>query len=295
MSILSSTTFKRILSALVALPIYLYLIITDSFMSLPILLCSSVISLICLYEFYLVTDKEDNGKAFIEVGLFAGLLVNVVMYFFAFGKIYGFGRYIGIYDARVIMSIILVFLVLVLILQIFKRPIKGGVYSISVTVFGLIYIVLSFSHIILIKAMANGIYYLILLNVVIMINDIGAYFGGVFFGKHKINSPISPNKSWEGYFSGLFFSIFSVIITNQAFISFYSRDLFTIVEAAILGIIISIFGNFGDLIESAIKRDCFTKDSGSIIPGHGGMWDVFDAMIFTLPLFYYFLVLIGVP
>ena len=66
-------------------------------------------------------------------------------------------------------------------------------------------------------------------------------------------------------------------------------------ECTILGIVISILANVGDLIESAVKRDGGFKDSGSIIPGHGGMWDVFDATIFALPLFYYYLVFKGIP
>jgi len=71
-------------------------------------------------------------------------------------------------------------------------------------------------------------------------------------------------------------------------------QLFSMIEAAVAGIFLSILGHIGDLVESAIKRDGSIKDSGSIIPGHGGMWDAFDALIFTYPLFYYFLILKGV-
>ena len=92
----------------------------------------------------------------------------------------------------------------------------------------------------------------------------------------------------------MLFSILAMIITSQVYAVFFGRNLFSMIEAAILGIILGILGDLGDLIESAIKRDGAIKDSGSIIPGHGGMWDVFDALIFVFPLFYYYLVLKGV-
>lgn len=157
------------------------------------------------------------------------------------------------------------------------------------------YIVLSISHLILLKSLKDGVYYILILIVVVMLNDTGAYFGGILFGKHKAGIEASPNKSWEGYFSGLLFSIIGFILANQVCISFFSRELFSMIESTILGIIVSVLANTGDLIESAAKRDGGFKDSGSIIPGHGGMWDVFDATMFSLPFFYYYLVLKGIP
>jgi len=294
MNEVQSGTLKRIMSAVVALPVYLYTIITDSFQSLPVLLVSLIITLACLYEFYLITDKGEDGKPFIKTGLIAAFFINITMYLFGFGKIYGYSKFVPVFDARVIMGIIILFMAVVLLLQVFTRHIKGGIYSMAVTAFGIIYIVFFFSHIILMKSLSNGLFYIIILNVVIMLNDSGAYFGGVLFGKHKTGFEVSPNKSWEGYFSGLLFGILGMMLTNQIYISFFSRELFSMFEAVILGIILSILGSAGDLIESAVKRDASIKDSGSIIPGHGGMWDVFDALIFTFPLFYYYLVIKGV-
>jgi len=140
----------------------------------------------------------------------------------------------------------------------------------------------------------DGLYYILILNITVMANDSAAYFGGVLFGRHKTKFEVSPNKSWEGYFSGLLFSILAMIIINQVFASFFGRELFGMIEAAIIGIVISFLANTGDLVESTVKRDGSIKDSGSIIPGHGGMWDVFDAMIFSMPVFYYYLILKGI-
>jgi phosphatidate cytidylyltransferase len=294
MSDVKTATIKRVLSAVIALPVYVYCFATDSFNSIPVLIVSIVVSITCLYEYYQISYKEEGGRPFIGVGILFGIIVNVLMYVYAFGRVYGYNRYIASFDARAIFLIIAVLIAIISIVQICKRPLRGGIYSLAVTVFGVVYIVFSFSHIILMKALKDGFYYILLLNLVIMLNDAGAYFGGVLYGKHKTKLAASPNKSWEGYFSGMLFSILAMIITSQVYAVFFGRNLFSMIEAAILGIILGILGDLGDLIESAIKRDGAIKDSGSIIPGHGGMWDVFDALIFVFPLFYYYLVLKGV-
>jgi len=294
MSDVKKNTLIRVLSAVVALPVYVFTIVTDLAQAIPILVCSLIVSLACLYEYFSITERGEEGSPYAKTGMAFAVIINIVMYLFAFGKLYGYSRYIPVFDARVVMAVMTVFLSFILALQLFTRPLKGAAYSLGVTLFGLVYIVFSFSHIILMKALVNGVYYIIILNVVVMLNDTFALFGGVLFGKHKTGYPVSPNKSWEGYFAGLLFSVLAMVITNQIYISFFDKTLFNMVEAVILGIVLSVTGNLGDLVESAIKRDGSTKDSGSIIPGHGGMWDVFDALIFSYPLFYYYLVLKGV-
>ncbi len=295
MSGLNRETFVRIISAIVALPVLAYLLITDDFLSTPILFASILISLISLYEYYMMSDRGENGRAFVRTGLIFGLMLNLLMYLYAFGKPLGFSRFFGEFDGRIMLAFFMVFAAVILAEQLFTRPLKGGTYSLAVTVFGVMYLVLSISHLILLKSLKDGIYYIMILLVVVMLNDTGAYFGGVLFGKHKAGMEASPNKSWEGYFSGLLFSIVGFILANQVCASFYSRELFSMIECTILGIIFSVLANIGDLVESAVKRDGGYKDSGSIIPGHGGMWDVFDAIMFSLPFFYYYLVLKGIP
>lgn len=295
MNILNMETLKRILSALVTLPLLAYVLLADHFQYLPILAGSIIISLIALYEFYIISDKAGNGRAFIKTGLFFGLLINLIMYIFAFGKMFGYTRYFGDCDARLILATIAFFIAAILVLQIFTRPLHGGIYSVAVTAFGVFYVVFSISHFILLRSLQDGAFYIAILIAVIMLNDTGAYFGGVLFGRHKAKIEASPNKSWEGYFSGLLFSIIAFVIISEVFTSFFSRPLFSMLEAVLLGICISVLADIGDLVESSVKRDGGFKDSGSLIPGHGGMWDVFDATMFALPFFYYYLVFKGIP
>ena len=294
MNEITRSTMKRVLSAIVALPIYVYTFTTDSFHAIPILVASLVITLTCLYEYYTICDRGDEGRPFVLWGILAGIAVNFIFYIYAFGATFGYPQFSGIYEARILIAAVAVFLAIIMILQLFRRPLKGGIYSLAVTVFGIIYIVFFFSHIILMKAFKDGFYYILILNIVVMVNDSAAYFGGVLFGKHKTKFPVSPNKSWEGYLFGLSFSVIAMMVTGWIFEVYYDKPLFTLMESAVLGVVLSLLGHTGDLVESAVKRDGTIKDSGSIIPGHGGMWDVFDAMIFSFPFFYYYLVLKGV-
>jgi phosphatidate cytidylyltransferase len=294
MSRKKSETATRILSALVTLPVYVFLFMTNLFYGFPILIASVVISLACLYEFYQIAKSDVSQGAFIISGLVVGGLVNILMFIHAFGKIYGYDRYISAFDVRILFALLAVFLSVIFIVQLFRRPIKGGIYSMAITVFGVVYIVFSFSHIILLKALVDGSIYILILHLIIMVNDSFAYFGGVSFGKHKTGFAVSPNKSWEGYASGMLAGIIFMLLANHVLNIFFDKYLFSTLEAAVLGAVFSVVGDIGDLIESTVKRDGGIKDSGTIIPGHGGMWDVFDAMIFAMPLFYYYLKIKGV-
>lgn len=120
--------------------------------------------------------------------------------------------------------------------------------------------------------------------VVLMIwgNDIFAYFGGKSFGKNPLAPNISPNKTWEGFFSGFFGAAVGVMIAYLLAEPF-PVTLLLLIPAVIIA---SIFGPLGDLLESRLKRIAGVKDSSSILPGHGGLFDRFDALVLTAPVLY---------
>lgn len=118
-------------------------------------------------------------------------------------------------------------------------------------------------------------------------NDVGALFVGSQMGRRALAPDISPNKSWEGFFGGMFVSVFvCAVVVSQ--ISPWNLN-----HAILLGLVVSIVGPLGDLSESMVKRDLGLKDMGSILPGHGGILDRFDALLFVLPAVYYLAQLIG--
>ena len=119
--------------------------------------------------------------------------------------------------------------------------------------------------------------------ILVWVNDSFAYLIGKNFGKQKLFPSISPKKTVEGFLGGLFFACVS-----SYFISVYV-DTLGFTSWLILAIIISVFGTIGDLIESKFKRQAQVKDSGVIMPGHGGLLDRLDSIIFTAPFIYLFL------
>ena len=119
--------------------------------------------------------------------------------------------------------------------------------------------------------------------VTIWVNDTGAYLVGVTLGKHRLFERISPKKSWEGFIGGALFALLSGYI-----FSLFIPEI-NLLNWMIFSELIVIFGTFGDLTESLIKRTLEVKDSGNIIPGHGGLLDRFDSMLLAAPVIYLFL------
>ncbi|MDA8080300.1 MAG: phosphatidate cytidylyltransferase [Actinomycetota bacterium] len=130
---------------------------------------------------------------------------------------------------------------------------------------------------------AHGVAYLMGAIIATVANDTAAYFVGSWFGRHKLAPEISPTKSWEGLIAGAIASlIFSAVIVSQI-------SPWTVSNAIILGIVVAIVAPLGDLAESMIKRDLQIKDMGKLLPGHGGMLDRIDGLLFVLPTVYYLL------
>ena len=166
-----------------------------------------------------------------------------------------------------------------------------AVYHISVTIFGVFYVAWLGSHLILLRELPHlkgldyslGFSFVIVVFVLTWCYDTGAYAIGRLFGRHKIFPRISPGKTLEGVFGGICFSIAGILITRLIV-----ADYLTLLQAVALAVIASVIGQLGDLVESMIKRDVKIKDSSAAIPGHGGVLDRFDSLLFTSPLIYYF-------
>lgn len=130
----------------------------------------------------------------------------------------------------------------------------------------------------------------------IWINDTGAYLVGCSIGKHRLFERISPKKSWEGFFGALFFCLGASALFYFFGNSFYGMNRINANLGIWLGLgaIVTVFGTWGDLIESMIKRNLHIKDSGNIIPGHGGILDRIDSLLLVLPtVFVYFMIILA--
>jgi phosphatidate cytidylyltransferase len=176
-------------------------------------------------------------------------------------------------------------LLFLIIMQFRRRDNSGVIVDISTTVFGILYISWFLSFLIKIRFLPGGSGLLSLVLLATKLGDIGAYLIGIRFGKTPLMPRISPNKSVEGSIGGLLFSVLGAFVCKTFTEFSYSHLLF-------IGILLGILGQLGDLSESLMKRDCQVKDSGNILPGMGGILDQLDSLLFTAPVFYFYLSII---
>jgi phosphatidate cytidylyltransferase len=200
-----------------------------------------------------------------------GLILFVVTFLFASGK-FGYP----------VFSVYLVYVIAVLVLGLYEKQ-QDPVTHIAYTFFGQCYIALPFSVLNLIAFQNIGVEaatynYVLVLSLLVFIwaNDTGAYLIGITFGKHRLFERISPKKSWEGFWGGLGFAIITALI--------FTHFVPTIAWYHWTGMatIVVVFGTWGDLTESLIKRTLDVKDFGQSLPGHGGFLDRFDSLLLAI-------------
>ncbi len=152
----------------------------------------------------------------------------------------------------------------------------------AMTVFGAIYVGLLLSHLVLLQRMPQGAVFVVITLVSVWADDIFAYFVGIGVGRHKLAPRISPHKSWEGFFAGL-------VSSELVWLAAYSlvRTGLPVWMHAVLGVVVPVAGLIGDLVESRFKREAGKKDSGTLLPGHGGFLDRFDSLILVSAVVYY--------
>jgi phosphatidate cytidylyltransferase len=155
---------------------------------------------------------------------------------------------------------------------------KENIQQISYTLLGSIYIGTALHYMVMTRMLANGLILTFAILIAIWTTDSAAYFVGRAFGKHKLWPTISPKKTIEGSLGACLFAVLFVVLLSLG------TGKLTVSYAAVLAFTISIVGQIGDLVESAVKRTLGVKDSGQILPGHGGVLDRFDSMLFVFPV-----------
>jgi phosphatidate cytidylyltransferase len=256
---------KRVISALVAIPLLIFFVLMGGYF-FKIGICS--VTAIALYE-YANAFRKSSTPVIAEV-LTAAFIINTILVFTGYAQenlmpfIYG--------TTMVSMAV-----------PVFIR--RYDVTSSAVTILGFLYVICFFTLLIFIRDYDQGQYVIWLVFIISWFCDTFAYYAGRFFGKRKLCPEVSPKKTVEGSIGGVLGGTIGVIlwwiITPVKGISWY--------EPIILGMVGTAVSQIGDLVASSIKRHVGIKDYGKIMPGHGGILDRFDSILYTAPLVYYYI------
>ncbi|MBC1521132.1 phosphatidate cytidylyltransferase [Listeria aquatica] len=252
----------RIITAIVALIIFIPFVVIGgvTFELISILLAS-----IAVYEILVMTKQSLFSVNGIVTMLLTWLVVVPENYLTWLDKI-----------GLSVIELIFIGIAILLSYTVFSKN-KFHFDQAGIAVLASFYVGIGFHYLALTRD--AGLYYVLFALLIVWSTDTGAYFIGRQFGKHKLAPHVSPNKTVEGFIGG----IVSAIIIAGGF--FYLMNLSGNIGLVILALIVlSIFGQLGDLVESALKRFYGVKDSGKILPGHGGILDRFDSLLFVLPL-----------
>lgn len=261
----------RIIVALFGIPLLVFISVAGK---IPFLIFALVIGLVSFFEFSKIVSKRrflpNQFAGFISIAL---IIIN------------SFYRFIDF------ELLVLIIIPVILLSELFRRK-ESSIANVSTTLLGIFYIGLFSSALVLIREYYSyshflydqGGYLIIAVFVTIWVCDSAAYFIGSATGKHKVLPRVSPNKSWEGAVAGFIFSIITMVVAQSFVLSFL-----TITDAMVIGFIVGTLGQAGDFVESQIKRDANVKDSSSLIPGHGGILDRFDSLLFSAPIIYLYL------
>ncbi|MCK4306889.1 phosphatidate cytidylyltransferase [candidate division WOR-3 bacterium] len=293
---MKSELFYRIVSAVILVPalafigwaggIYYFLLIE---------LCIGVGA----YEFFKIL-KQRGLKPYITVGVVAALIL-------------GWNAYFASHIFTFLTFTLLFFFIS--ISELYRKNLDHAIYHISGTIFGAFYLGWLMSHLVLLRQIpaflhhpsmirnlqnlklyyffpnemfgadySRGILYTLIPFVLAWVNDTGAYFIGSKFGRHKILERVSPGKSWEGFVGGGICAMIGIFILKIGWAPWLK-----VIDCIVLSILGALLAPMGDFVESLLKRDANIKNAGTTIPGHGGILDRFDSVLFVAPMVYYYL------
>jgi phosphatidate cytidylyltransferase len=274
---------KRVLTAVIGVPLLLFIFYRGGIAFLVLILAIILAGQVELHKLL-----KEKGVSYQSVLAF---LSGVAM---------GMAAFFGYIPLLAIFTIVTA---LAFILRLGKGDLSGSISEIGATLFAIVYLGWFLSHCILLRNIDQtlalktyaetvqglgdaGFFYVVLVVACTFLNDTGAYFVGRWKGRRKLTPVLSPGKTVEGTVGGLVLSIITGEVINLIFkspLEFYWAFFF--------GFIVGVLAVFGDLVESMLKRSVGIKDSGGILPGHGGVLDRFDSLILVFPLSYYLVLL----
>jgi phosphatidate cytidylyltransferase len=261
---------SRVITALVALPILIVSIWLPKLALLFDILGATAI-LLALYEFYILARRQEANPN-VTLGLLAAAALLLAFHFKAF-----------LFLPVIIAALVIMALALTML---GGAPFDKMLASVGATTLGVCYVALLGGYLIAVREMPLAAQILSFFFLVLMGSDTAAYYTGRAFGRRKLAPSVSPGKTLEGAIGGMAASLAFAALAHFWFFSELKLD-----AALLLAAVMNVLGVIGDLTESALKRGAGAKDAANILPGHGGLLDRLDSLLFNAPLIYYFALL----
>jgi phosphatidate cytidylyltransferase len=263
---------QRVITAAVGVPVVLLAIwFGDPWFSLLIAAATSA----GILEFYHMANF-DRGEPLIYFGLLWALVIV-------------FSPLILHYESVDILPVVMTAAIVISLVWLLFRSSREekAFHKWAWTVAGVLYVGWLLSYWLNLRGLEDGRNWVYLAMLTTFASDTGAYFIGRARGRHKLSPAISPGKTWEGTIGGLISAILGAILV-MTILNFISPFALKYWQVILLGCFISLFAQLGDLVESLLKRNMGVKESGKLLPGHGGILDRFDSLIFVGPVVYYY-------
>lgn len=268
----SSEAVRRVLAAVVFLPIFYYLV--HDLGSVAFFGLVAIAGMLAVGEFYRLHLGEASWPWWSWLGVAAtGLVISSAQWPTL------------IADRTVLLGVVAIALCMPLVSS---KSLRDALTDGMVLVMGVLYIGLALSYLVLTRGLHDGALLIFFVVSVTWAGDTGAYLVGKSMGRHALAPIISPKKTYEGLAGGLGLACLLAVVARAWFLPGIS-----LIDCLALGVILTLTGLIGDLAESAMKRSAGFKDSGALIPGHGGMLDRLDSLLFTGPAFYYYVTIVN--
>ena len=270
---MKNNLLARLAIAAVFIPIIFVLVLIGN---IPFLVFIELLVVTGIFEFCKIAEVKEISFPKLPFVLI-GMIFPICSYFLR---------------GRGFLSLIVMSLVVITLMVVLAGKVERGIGKISSFVFGTIYIPLGFSFLVLIRQLPfwygenykMGALWIIFVLLSVWSCDTFAYFVGVAIGKHPLSPQISPKKTWEGAVAGF---LGAILAAPFCYFLFFKKA--PLAHLLVISIIVGIFGQIGDLLESLLKRNANVKDTSNLIPGHGGVLDRFDSLLFVSPIIYVYL------
>ncbi|MBK7972161.1 MAG: phosphatidate cytidylyltransferase [Deltaproteobacteria bacterium] len=261
----------RLLTAAVAIPILLAIVFgggATGFLGLIL-----VVNAIALHEFWALFPREGGGDSVDRSGFPLALVTTSLL-------VYAFHRGSNLLIAGALVSAMLTALAASVVGSSSMRARSRVVFT---TLTGVLYVTVMLGHLVLVRALPEGAWWIFMLLGIVMMSDTCAYFAGRAFGKHKLAPMVSPKKTVEGAIGGLVGSALFALVAAKCL----GWSGIPASQSVVLGLLTGLVSQIGDLAESTLKRGADVKDSGTIFPGHGGLLDRLDSILPGCVVLYY--------